>query len=107
MGTLPAHAAPAASQEQLHVLAVHSFRQGRFSEAYGRFIALAEGGHVASARYALWMCVNGPPLFGNDWDCAPHEAEAWARLAGVEAPRIVARTYRPVADVDAARARRR
>lgn len=96
--------------EAQHAAAVHSFRQGRFSEAYGRFIGLADAGHAPSARYALWMCTNGLALFGIDWDCAPHDAEAWARLAGVEAPRIEARTYpavvAPVLAPAAARGRR-
>jgi hypothetical protein len=78
----------------MHARAVELFRQGRFPEAYGRFIELANTGHAASARYALWMCEQGPALFGKDWDYAPHEAEDWARAAGVATPRIVARQYR-------------
>lgn len=84
----PAAAAPGTYSERMHVRAVESFRQGRFPEAYGRFIDLANTGHPASARYALWMCEQGPALFGKDWDCAPHEAEAWARAAGVRLPQI-------------------
>ncbi|MBC7941759.1 MAG: hypothetical protein H7Z19_18725 [Chitinophagaceae bacterium] len=80
-------ALPAAAQfslsDKLHAQAVESFRVGRFPEAYGRFISLAQAGHPASARYALWMCQHGLELFGKDWDCAPHEIADWARLAGV------------------------
>lgn len=79
-----------------HARALESFRLGRFPEAYGRFIELAEIGHPASARYALLMCEHGPELFGKDWDCAPHQVEAWAQAAGVIAPTIGARSYRPV-----------
>ncbi len=90
----PLRANPAKSYaEQAHGLALDSFRRGRFPEAYGRFVALAEAGHPASARYALWMCETGPTLFGKDWDCAPDQVQSWARTAGVAAPRIEVRTY--------------
>jgi hypothetical protein len=89
--------------DRLHARAVESFRQGRFPEAYGRFIDMANAGHAQSARYALWMCENGMLLFGKDWDCGPHEIEDWARTAGVtqplisppkyETPRFVAPSY--------------
>lgn len=77
----PATAAPTTQAERLHARAVQAFREGRFPEAYGRFVGLANAGHPASARYALWMCEQGPALFGSLWDCAPHEQEDWARLA--------------------------
>lgn len=83
---MPATAAPPSYAERLYARAVDSFRQGRFPEAYGRFIELANDGHPASARYALWMCEQGPPLFGKDWDCASHEVEEWARVSGVTPP---------------------
>ncbi len=64
-----------------HARALDLFRRARFSEAYGRFIELAALGHPASARYAIWMCENGTPLFGVPWDCAPHELEDWRAIA--------------------------
>jgi hypothetical protein len=67
--------------EVAHAQALDSFRRARFSEAYGRFIRLAELGHPASARYAIWMCENGTPLFATPWDCAPHELEDWRAIA--------------------------
>lgn len=82
----PAPKAQATLADRLHAKAVEMFRQGRFPEAYGRFIELANAGHPASARYALWMCEQGPALFGKEWDCAPHEVEDWARLASNSAP---------------------
>jgi hypothetical protein len=90
---------PAAAQSRpshvdaLHANAVESFRSGRFSEAYGRFVALADAGHAASARYALWMCEHGLELFGKDWDCSPQEVQEWAQAAGVAAPAIGPRSY--------------
>jgi hypothetical protein len=85
--TSPSAAAPSTYAERMHHRALESFRQGRFPEAYGRFIDLANTGHPASARYALWMCEQGPALFGRDWDCAPHEVDDWALTAGVAVPR--------------------
>jgi hypothetical protein len=78
---LPVAAAPYLTAEQMHTRAAESFRQGRFPEAYGRFVDLANAGHAPSARYALWMCAEGPQLFGKDWDCAPHEVLDWTRLS--------------------------
>jgi len=86
----PAPKAQAMLADRLHAKAVEMFRQGRFPDAYGRFIQLANAGHPASARYALWMCEQGPALFGKEWDCAPHEVEDWARLSGVPAPSVLA-----------------
>jgi hypothetical protein len=88
--THPAPKAQVTLADRLHAKAVEMFRQGRFPEAYGRFIELANAGHPASARYALWMCEQGPALFGKEWDCAPHEIEDWARLSGAPAPSVVA-----------------
>jgi hypothetical protein len=67
--------------DRAHAQALDSFRRARFSEAYGRFIKLAEAGHPASARYAIWMCENGNALFGVPWDCAPQELENWGWVA--------------------------
>jgi hypothetical protein len=95
-GAMPIAAAGTSHANLLHARAVESFRQGRFPEAYGRFIGLANAGHAASARYALWMCEQGPALFGKDWDCAPHESDAWAALSGVAPARIDASRYATV-----------
>lgn len=81
------------SAQRLHARAVESYRMGRVSEAYGRFIQLANAGHPPAARIALWMCEQGPDLFGKDWDCTPEEVEDWASLAQVPLPSIGARTY--------------
>lgn len=70
---LPCYSAQAAAPKRsaflahAHAGAVDSFRHGRFSEAYGRFIALAHWGDPDGARYALWMCENGAALFGTMW----------------------------------------
>ena len=79
--------------ERLHANAVSSFRQARFPEAYGRFISLADAGHAPSAELALWMYLNGPSLFGRDWDSTQDQLTAWAQLAGQPAPTMVAQVY--------------
>jgi len=83
--------------ERLHANALSSFRQARFSEAYGRLIGLADAGHAPSARLVLWMYLHGPEVFGEDWDSTPDQLTAWAQLAGQPAPVMVARPYRPTA----------
>lgn len=89
-----AFAQPAPSvSERLHANAVASFRQARFPEAYGRLIQLADAGHAPSAELALWMYLNGPSLFGRDWDSTPEQLTAWAQLARQPAPTMVARVY--------------
>jgi len=89
-----AAASPAPSYlERMHQRAVETFRQGRFPQAYGQFIELANQGHAASARYALWMCEYGLPLLGKDFDCAPNEIEDWAQVAGIAPPSIRSPRY--------------
>lgn len=79
--------------ERLHANAVASFRQGRFPEAYGRFISLADAGHAPSAELALWMYQHGSTVFGRDWDSTQDQLTAWAQLARQPAPTLVARSY--------------
>jgi hypothetical protein len=85
------------AQQRAYAHAVESFQQGRFPEAYGRFVQLANAGHAPAARVALWMCEQGPDLFGKDWDCSPDEVLDWAALARVQAPSIGPRSYPIVA----------
>lgn len=99
-----AQAAPGAS-ERLHANAVASFRQARFSEAYGRLISLADAGHAPSAELALWMYLNGPSLFGKDWDISQDQLTDWAQLARQPVPVQVGRVY-PQALVPVATLRR-
>lgn len=87
-----AQPAPGAA-ERLHAKALDSFRQARFSEAYGRLISLADAGHAPAAELALWMFLNGPTLFGKDWDSTQEQLTAWAQLAGQPVPTMVGRRY--------------
>jgi hypothetical protein len=78
--------------EQLHANALASFRQARFPEAYGRLIALADAGHAPAAELALWMYLQGPSVFGKEWDSSQEQLTAWATLAGQPVPTLVARS---------------
>ena len=99
-----AQSAPGAA-ERLHAKAVASFREARFPEAYGRFIALADAGHAPSAEQALWMYRHGPSLFGRDWDSTQEQLTGWAKLAGQPAPTLVAVSYPKTLPHVASRAR--
>ena len=87
-----AQKAPSAA-EQLHAKAEASFHQGRFPDAYGRFIALADAGHAPAAEVAMFMYLHGTTLFRNDWDITQDQLTAWAALTGRPAPVLQARIY--------------
>ena len=57
--------------------AVQSFREQRYSAAYGRFAQLADAGHIPSAQLALAMYQNGATLFDSDWSAAPSQLRRW------------------------------
>jgi hypothetical protein len=83
----------AAATERLHTRALASLRQGRFSEAYGRLIGLADAGYAPSAELALWMYQHGTSVFGKDWDSTPEQLKAWAQTAGQPAQEMLPSTY--------------
>jgi hypothetical protein len=60
--------------------AMQSFREQRYSAAYGRLAQLADAGHEPSAQLALVMYRNGPALFGNAWAAAPSQLRLWNTL---------------------------
>ena len=74
----PAHAAGAADREYQE--AVQAFRAGRTSDAFGRFIDLANRGDVDAARIALFMHSYGPVLFGKQWDAGSQDVAYWTTL---------------------------
>lgn len=73
---------PALSDVQLatYADAVRSFREQRFSAAYGRFAHLADAGHGPSAQLALLMYMNGQTLFGANWSASPDQRRRWSAL---------------------------
>lgn len=80
----------ATAAQQLHAQAALSFQHGRYAEAYGRFMALADAGHAPAAEVALFMYANGRTLFGSQWDVSPDQLAEWARLVGRPVPEMVA-----------------
>ena len=68
------------AQKAVYAAAVQSFRERRYSAAYGRFAQLADAGHVPSAQLALVMVSNGPTLFGTKWFVAPDQQRRWSAL---------------------------
>lgn len=79
--------------EKLYANAAASFQQARFSEAYGRFVGLADAGYTPAAELALFMAQHGSVLFGKDWDVTQEQLSAWAALTGRPAPVLKARVY--------------
>lgn len=71
-------AAPLADRE--FEQAVHSFRAGRVSEAFGQFADLASRGDVDSARIALFLSAYGPTLYGKHWDVLQSDTAYWSLL---------------------------
>ena len=59
--------------------AAASLRAGRYPEAYGRFVALADEGDVDAGQIALFMHRLGPELFGSAWDASAEQLAAWTR----------------------------
>ena len=112
---LLALAAPASASnlvEREYAEALQSFRSGRTSEAFGRFMDLANRGDVDSARIALFMHQYGQPLYGKHWDAGPQNVAYWtslvrnsgttARPTGEFAPTVL-NPQKPKAPVAAAR----
>lgn len=61
--------------------AVSRFREGRWADAYGRFMDLANKGDADAARISLFMLRYGPALHGARWHALPHEILRWQKLA--------------------------
>jgi hypothetical protein len=57
--------------------AAESLRIGRYAEAYGRFVRLADEGDVDAARIALVMHRFGPEVFGSAWDASVEQLAEW------------------------------
>jgi hypothetical protein len=68
------------AQRERYADAVQLFRQQRYAAAYGRFAAMADGGHLPSAQLALLMHDQGQRLFGSDWSASPDQRRRWNTL---------------------------
>jgi hypothetical protein len=86
--TLACGAAPAwAGPDSEFDLAIKSYRAGRWSDAYGKLIPLANNGNAQAARIVLFMYAHGPLLYGTAWDASVEDIELWSRLSGERAAR--------------------
>ena len=73
----PSHAGPDSRFNE----AAASYRAARYSEAFGRMMALAANGDPDAARIVLFMHQYGPVLYGNYWDLNNEELFAFQELA--------------------------
>jgi hypothetical protein len=74
-------AAPAMAAEQPFDSALQSYRAGRMSEAYGRFLALAHKGDPDAARIVLFMGHYGPMVHGTFWELTEQDAARLRKTA--------------------------
>lgn len=80
---------PTAEPQARFEQATQAFRGGRHAQAYARFAALADAGHVPSAQIALVMHRHGLGLFGSDWAATPWQQARWtARVVNAARQRI-------------------
>jgi hypothetical protein len=56
------------------------YRQGRYSDAFGKFLELANGGDADAARVVVFMHTFGPTLYGSYWDLSTDQVEHFTRL---------------------------
>lgn len=79
--------------------AAEQYQKSRHSDAYGRFIVLANSGDRDAARIVLFMHRYGPTLYGSYWDASTEEVELWEQLStqgGRTSPAFrAARPFRP------------
>jgi hypothetical protein len=70
--------------------AAESLRIGRYAEAYGRFVRLADEGNVEAARIALVMHRFGPEVFGSAWDASVEQLAEWMQWSRAAAEKELA-----------------
>lgn len=66
--------------------AVKSFKDGRRTEAFTRFTALANHGDVDAARIALFLLNYGAVLYGTNWEARLEDVEYWNMLVRNSSP---------------------
>jgi hypothetical protein len=70
--------------------AVAALRGGRFADAYGRFVTLANEGDMDAGRIALLMHRYGPEVFGSTWDATTEQLVQWTRWSEAAAQKELA-----------------
>ncbi len=81
LGCLLLAPATARAEDPSFADAVAQFKKGNWSDAYGRFIEMANEGDADAARISLFMLRYGRLLYGSNWDAAPEDSADWQRLA--------------------------
>jgi hypothetical protein len=71
--------------------AAESLRTGRYADAYGRFVRLADEGDIEAARIALVMHALGPRAFGSSWDATVEQLIEWTQWSEASAKEDLAR----------------
>jgi hypothetical protein len=71
----------AAADDERFVVALQLYHDGHYSAAYGRLVALADGGHADAARIALLMVRFGRRLYDCEWSASASQIEYWIALA--------------------------
>lgn len=66
-----------ARQQQSYLQALQALREGHPASAYGRLVALADEGHLPSARLAMMLYEHGQSLYGSQWSASPEQQLHW------------------------------
>jgi hypothetical protein len=66
--------------------AVHLYRSGRWSAAYGRFVELADRDHKYAAVISLQMLTHGPNFYRTEWSATAQQVAHWERVAQTKGP---------------------
>ncbi|NNU44605.1 hypothetical protein [Ramlibacter montanisoli] len=85
-------AGPALASDPAFDRAVESYHAGRMSDAYGRFMALAQGGDPDAARIVLFMGQYATMLFRTEWELTDQDN----RMLRETAQRRSTRTFVPL-----------
>ena len=73
-----AQANSTAEQEQRFAAAQDEYEAGHYAAAFSTFAALADAGHVQSARIALQMLRHGSSLYRTRFAAGPKQVERWS-----------------------------
>jgi hypothetical protein len=68
------------SEAATYNYAVQLYHTKSYSAAYGRFMRLADAGHLPSARMALAMLTHGQTLFNESWSATLVQQKQWGLL---------------------------
>ena len=89
--TIPPPALPGVEIAPTFASAAESLRTGRYADAYGRFVQLADEGDIDAGRIALVMHRFGPKVFGSTWDATVEQVADWTYRSEVAAQKELAR----------------